>query len=191
MPPHGPSWEVPLCGRTSPLGSPDPRRRGTAWVSALGTVAGQSAPGPAGGFPGPGQPLRRLPRPGQPPRPCEAVWSPVPPFKGRSDRLHLREAAEAALGSRRAGDLFPGLGYGPAEIEPTGGALPVSHHAGAPVDRAASLDHAHALEQVPPWTRGEPKAARSPLGGGLSGSDRPASRRKQPRAGEGGPGACQ
>jgi hypothetical protein len=39
--------------------------RGTAWVSALGTVAGQSAPGPAGGFPGPGQALRRPLRPGQ------------------------------------------------------------------------------------------------------------------------------
>jgi hypothetical protein len=99
---------APLRRRTSPLGSPDPRRRGTAWVSALRTVAGRSAPGPAGGFPGPGQPLRRLPRPGQPPRPCEAVQSPVPPFKGRSDRLHLREAAEAALGGRRSGDLSSG-----------------------------------------------------------------------------------
>jgi hypothetical protein len=71
------------------------------------TVAGRSAPGPAEGFPGPGQPLRRLPRPGQPPRPCEAAWSPVPPFKGRSDRLHPREAA---LGGRRAGGLPSGQG---------------------------------------------------------------------------------
>jgi hypothetical protein len=110
MSPHGPSWEVPLRRRTGPPGRSDPRGRETAWVPAPGTVAGRSAPGPAGGFPGPGQPLRRLPRPGQPPRPCEAVWSPVPPFKGRSDRLRPREAAEAALGGRRASYLPSGQG---------------------------------------------------------------------------------
>ena len=43
-------------------------------------------------------------------RPCEAAWSPVPPFKGRSGRLRPREAAEAALGGRRSGDLPSGQG---------------------------------------------------------------------------------
>jgi hypothetical protein len=70
-------------------------------------VAGRSAPGPAGGFPGPGQALRKPCAPARPAGACEAAWSPVPPFKGRSDRLHLREAA---LGSRRAGGLPSGQG---------------------------------------------------------------------------------
>jgi hypothetical protein len=55
--------------------------------------------------------------------------------------------------SRRS--LLGASPQGPAEIEPPGGALLVSDRAGAPVDRAGSLDHAHALERVPPWTRGE------------------------------------
>jgi hypothetical protein len=106
------SRDTSLRRRTSPLGSPDPRRRETAWVPTPGTVADRLAPGPAGGFPGPGQAptlgqaLKAL---GGSVRPCEAAWSPLPPFRGRSDRLHLREAAEAALGGRRTGDLSSGL----------------------------------------------------------------------------------
>jgi hypothetical protein len=62
-------------------------------------------PVPQGASPGLGSLYAGPYAPARPAGACEAAWSPVPPFKGRSDRLHSREAAEAALGGRRSGDL--------------------------------------------------------------------------------------
>jgi hypothetical protein len=88
--------------------------RGTAWVSALGTVAGRSEPGPAEGFPRPGQAPTSRPGPQGPVRSCEAAWRPVPPFKGRSDHLHPGRrprqpwaAAEPAISPRGYRALRP------------------------------------------------------------------------------------
>jgi hypothetical protein len=95
-----------------------------------------------------------LGRPYESPAPRPGPQGPVRPRGARC--RPSRDAATAFIPGRRpwaaaerAVSPQAKVALRPAGIEPLGGALPASDPAGAPVDRAGSLDHAHALEQVP------------------------------------------
>jgi hypothetical protein len=86
---EGPPLSLRCAARAAgPMPGPGP----TAWAYGIGRAQASDRAG-TGPY-----------APGRPPRLCEAVWSPVPPFQGRSDCLHIREAAEAALSGRTADD---------------------------------------------------------------------------------------
>jgi hypothetical protein len=174
MQPGGPGRvlyvQIALLARTrSPLRKP--------WLAGRHPVPQRVSPGPGSLYAGSHVPA-----------------SPRGPVRPRGARCRpSRDAATAFIPGRRpwaaaerAVSPQAKVALRPAGIEPLGGALPASDPAGAPVDRAGGTDHADALRRVSLSVRREEvQAARPPSGGGLPGSDRPASHRERPRAGEG------